>query len=95
MSQGVMILIAMAAFFGGMVIFSAKFSNLKEKREIKRRIRKQKEDELKEQQYREETEARRALIDEKYQLAKERRKAIKQEMKELKQFNQELENKFL
>ena len=47
MSQGVIILIVMVVFFAGMYIFALKFSNIKEKRAIKRRYRRIQESKLK------------------------------------------------
>lgn len=93
MSQGVIILIVMGLFFAGMAIFSYKFAYYKEKKEARRRFKQIEATKLKFQKIKEEHKGVRNLIDEKYRLASERRRAINQEFKELKRFNEELENR--
>jgi len=90
MSQGVIILIVMVVFFTGMYIFAVRFTNIKEKRAIKKRYRRIQESKKKFQKMKEEHNSIRDLISEKYRLANERSKAIRQEMKELENFNKDV-----
>jgi Flp pilus assembly protein TadB len=94
LSQNVIILIVMVGFFAGLVVFSIKFTNIKEKRAIRKRYRRIQESKKKFQKIKEKHKSIRELNAEKYRLAKERSKAIRKEMKELENFNRDVLSRY-
>lgn len=94
MSQGVIILIVMVVFFASMYIYAVKFSNIKEKRAIRKRYKRLQEYKLKFKKIKEEHNGIRDLIDEKYRLAAERSEEIKTELKRVEQFKEDLDSRY-
>jgi len=86
MSQGVIILIVMVVFFVGMAVFAWKFAYIKEKREARRRLKRIKAIQARDDQIKEKHKGVRELIDEKYKLADERSRQIKQELRQLEEW---------
>ena len=94
MSQGVIILIVMVVFFIGMAIFAFKFSNIKEKREARKRLKRIQEAKLKDKKIKEEHSSVRELIAEKYRLDAERSQVIQKELRRVAEYKQKIDDRF-
>jgi hypothetical protein len=94
MSQGVIILIVIGVLFAGMYLFALKFANIRQKRAIRKQKRLELQKEMKFQKIKEEHKGIRELIDEKYRLAAERSNAIKEELKVVKQFKEDIDKRY-
>ena len=95
MSEGMYILIFMVLLFSSIYLWAFVFSERKERRKEREKERKEEEKELKFQKLKEDAVVRRAEIDEKYNLDKQRRKEIKKEMKDLTQWKEDNSEHFV